>query len=212
MSFVSPPQQPDPHGSFSTENAPEVVVRADKYYVCSSCGTLVEIPAEVAGQLVIAVNPKPSAAASTTKPPLPSQPASSVSHKHAAGATPPASTTTQATPRPRADRSSNAQQPNPRPARPSRPKRPTPVSYVGKTIDGLVVPSAEQLDRALKWVAFHLRVLDRQGEELKRLKQKLKKRQPQKQCAPATPTLQAPTQTNLHTAPQSDSKRERGPP
>ena len=212
MSFVSPPQQPDPHGSFSTENAPEVVVRADKYYVCSSCGTLVEIPAEVAGQLVIAVNPKPSAGASTTKPPLPSPPASSVSFQHAAGATPPASPTTQATPKPCADRSPTARQPSPRPARPGRPKQPKSVSFVGQTIDGLVVPSGQQLDHALKWVAFHLRVLDRQGEELQRLKQQLKKRQPQEQCAPATPTPQTPTDTNVPMSPESDNTHERGPP
>ncbi|MFN3151710.1 hypothetical protein [Bremerella sp.] len=209
MSFVSPPQQPDPHGSFSPENAPEVVVRADKYYVCSSCGTLVEIPAEVAGQLVIAVNPKPSAGASPTKPRLPGPPASSVSPQHAAGATPPASPTTQAKPKPHADRSPTARQSTPRPGRPKQLKS---VSFVGQTIDGLVVPSGQQLDRALKWVAFHLRVLDRQGEELQRIKQQLKKRQPQKQCAPATPTPQTPTHTNVHTAPQSDTKRERGPP
>lgn len=119
---------------------PQVVVRADKYYVCSSCGTLVEIPAEVVGQLVLA--------ASETEE------------------VPPTVVSPQPEPKPK------------EPPRPKRPKQPTTVSFVGETIDGLRVPSAKELDRALNWVSFHLRVLDQQGSELKRLEKLLKQRAP----------------------------------
>ncbi|MFN3152191.1 hypothetical protein [Bremerella sp.] len=135
------------------EAAPQVVVRADKYFVCSACGVLVEIPPEVVGQLVLAAPPAPQDAkvkeASPRKEPVTAT-ASPMPGKPVA---------TQVAP--------------PRPRRPQRPKRP---AFVGEKIDGLQVPSGQQLDRALKWVSFHLRVLDRQNSEINRLKKLLKQR------------------------------------
>ncbi|QDU75774.1 hypothetical protein Pan97_28160 [Bremerella volcania] len=130
------------NGALSRERKPQVVVRAGKTYVCSSCGTLVEIPADVVGQLVIAVDPSQSD--ETVEP-------SPVSEKPS-----------RATPIAKAP---------PRPKRPQPPKR---VSFTGETIDGLRVPSSQQLDRAFSWVTFHLKVLDRQGSEIKRLKNLLR--------------------------------------
>ena len=131
---------------------PQVVVRADKYYLCSACGTLVEIPPEVVGQLVLV-------AGETTEAPT-------------AAETPCVETS----PSPKLQAQS--------PPRPKRPKQPARVSFVGETIDGLRVPSAKQLDRALNWVSFHLRVLDRQGSELKRLEKKVKQRAPSEVPSP----------------------------
>ncbi|QDU74347.1 hypothetical protein Pan97_13540 [Bremerella volcania] len=140
---MSSNHRPEQNGALSRERKPQVVVRAGKTYVCSSCGTLVEIPADVVGQLVIAVDPSQSD--ETVEP-------SPVSEK-------PSRTTPIA-------------KAPPRPKRPQPPKR---VSFTGETIDGLRVPSAKQLDRAFSWVTFHLKVLDRQGSEIKRLKNLLSK-------------------------------------
>ncbi|MEW4561319.1 hypothetical protein AB1K70_02265 [Bremerella sp. JC770] len=168
MSPARPTPDPvPPDGGLSAESTPQVVVRAGKTYVCSSCGTLVEIPAEVVGQLVIAVESSPSAEDSEAVP--------TASTPNQTVASPPIGITTPAATQPAKGKKSL-------PARPRRPKRPEPVAFVGQTLDGLCVPSARQLDRALMWVSFHLKVLDRQGSErqylLKRLKQRSKTRVP----------------------------------
>lgn len=68
-----------------------------------------------------------------------------------------------------------------------KPKLPLPrKTFVGKVIDGLRVPSGVQLDRALAWVAFHLKVLDRQGAEKKRLQKLGRNYQQRQRCAPST--------------------------
>ncbi|WDI43116.1 hypothetical protein [Bremerella sp. P1] len=144
-------QQPEKSGSRSQENVPQVVVRAGKTFLCSSCGTLVEVPADVVGQLVVAVGHSPQDS---------SEGAPVVQQERAVDDTPERSTGQKS-----------------RPARPARPKQPTRDSFTGQTIDGLRVPSSQELDRALAWVSFHLKVLDRQGSEIKRLK-KLLKQQP----------------------------------
>ncbi|QDU78146.1 hypothetical protein Pan97_52280 [Bremerella volcania] len=148
----STPAQTDRRGSLSPESGPQVVVRAGKTFVCSACGTLVEVPADVVGQLVLAVDPSPQDEPVETEP---------------EGRVPAKAKTRPSRPK------------KIRPARPSRPKRPEQperVSLVGEIIDGLRVPSGKQLDRALAWVSFHLKVLDRQGSELKRLQKLLKQR------------------------------------
>lgn len=169
---VSAHAQPDSSGSFSPENAPQVVVRAGKTFICSSCGTLVEVPPEVVGQLVLVANPSKPERECSTKP-------------------------VEAKPAPKA-------------ARPAQPKRPKRESFVGQMIDGLRVPSAEQLDRAFAWVSFHLRLLDRQGAEVKRLEQLVEIKSsvpepPPPQCAedPCEPTGKTPA---------SGPAKERGPP
>ena len=227
--------QPDPRGSFSTENAPQVVVRAGKTFVCSACGTLVEIPAEVVGQLVLAVNPSPQPSPdSPSGSPPDNKPAPKEASQPTASTSPDSSAV--ASDRPACSRTYDAPQAQQtlRAPRPRRPKQPFRESFVGQTIDGLTVPSAGELDRALKWVSFHLRVLDRQGSEIKRLKKLLKQRptipvprpSPHGLASdagarePVSPTDGAPkghAQADLGVAPQQEeaargSAKERGPP
>jgi len=211
----STPDDPvTPDGGLSVESTPQVVVRAGKTYICSSCGTLVEIPADVVGQLVIVVEAAPPAEVSEAVPTAstPTQPK----------APPTIGITMQAATRPAKSKKST-------PARPRRPKRPEPVAFVGQTIDGLCVPAARQLDRALAWVSFHMKVLDRQQCELqylqKRLKQRSKTRVPcprprghAKADAEPDKPRQRDAQKSNHTqdddgrAPASDSTNQRGPP
>ncbi|PQO25720.1 hypothetical protein C5Y96_23190 [Blastopirellula marina] len=51
--------QHESNRAFSLENAPAVIVRARKTFVCSSCGTLVKIPAEAVGHLAYAFDSSP---------------------------------------------------------------------------------------------------------------------------------------------------------
>ena len=60
-------ETPDKSSLNSQEHAPQVIVRAGKTYVCSSCGTLVEIPAEFVGQMVtVKAEPPPTEPSSET--------------------------------------------------------------------------------------------------------------------------------------------------
>ena len=184
-------RQPELQGAFSNKHAPQVVVRAGKTFVCSACGTLVEIPKEVVGQLVLAAAPASSEEQSrgeTTE--VAPSPTDSSQHQ------PPINKTTgvpcsrprghakEVTPKESARSAPGAKQSHahadvgmaPVSTRPKRPRSPARECFVGQTIDGLTVPSAHQLDRALAWVSFHLRVLDRQGSETQRLRKLLKQR------------------------------------
>ncbi|WP_144975844.1 hypothetical protein [Bremerella volcania] len=218
MSYANAPQ-PEPHGSFSQENAPQVVVRAGKTFVCSACGTLVEVPADVVGQLVIAVGPSPQDTTggesfAREEEPIPKNPA----HR-------------KPQPQPVLTREPRSSSQEPLPDRPKSLKRPQADAFTSQIIDGLRVPSANQLDRALAWVTFHLKVLDRQGSELKRL-QKLLKQQPaprprphqhakwegvhqQGDCASHTLPAHAHEDVSMRPAQRpngSNPAKERGPP
>ena len=173
--FPTQPNPVTPGGGFSAENAPQVVVRAGKTFVCSACGTLVEIPPEIVGQLVLAVEPS-----SQETPAAKSAIRDDVSQEAPREVTPAAvvtpSRTTTASGTRSEDHPRRSMSGRSLPARPKRPQRPAPVSLAGEVIDGLRVPSGDQLDRALAWVSFHLRVLDRQGSEIERLQKLLKDR------------------------------------
>ena len=145
-------------------NAPQVVVRAGKTFVCSSCGTLVEIPAEVVGQLVLAAAPASQDKPGSESPPEENKPPANEPERHARQTQP---VLTQQPSRQTVSAKLRTQ-------RPKRPQRPQPERFTGTMIDGLRVPSGQQLDRALKWVSFHLRVLDCQSGEIKRLQTLLK--------------------------------------
>ncbi|WDI41362.1 hypothetical protein [Bremerella sp. P1] len=153
--------QPDQRGTRSTERKPQVVVRAGKTFLCSSCGTLVEVPADVVGQLVVAVDSSPQEA--PAEPSVADEQPPQVEPDPTV--TPAKSSSCKDSPRP-------SHAPKHRPQRPSAPKK---SHLIGEMIDGLKVPSAKQLDRALAWVSFHLKVLDRQGTEKNRLRKLLKK-------------------------------------
>ncbi|MFN3153677.1 hypothetical protein [Bremerella sp.] len=198
----------------------QVVVRAGKYFACSSCGVMVELPEEVVGQLVLALNP------SSQEPPK----LETVEQQESASVEAAATVPTQAA------RPSNAVAVQPaspassvRPQRPPRPRRPrTPAreSFAGQIIDGLRVPTGGQLDRALAWVSFHLRVLDRQSGELNRLQKLLKQQRvagpqprgdakedmPQEPVHSARGTQPQHAQADLGVAPNRDIQTQRGPP
>ncbi|MFN3149236.1 hypothetical protein [Bremerella sp.] len=219
---------PEKHGASARDCQAQVVVRADKYFLCSSCGTLVEIPAEVVGQLVLANHPslpsEPAAGASDCQEATPREPSQAQPVPSPAVQLPKQtnSVAVQASPsstRPRRDR----------PPRPKRPQPPRRESLLGQTIDGLTVPSGEQLDRALAWVSFHLRVLDRQNSEITRLTKLLKERptteipcssilgnekedtQQASDVCGGDPLLKQ-AQADLGVAPDVDQENERGPP
>ncbi|MFN3153206.1 hypothetical protein [Bremerella sp.] len=208
-------QHRQPESSGATE--PQVVVRAGKYYVCSACGTMVELPDEVVGQLVLAAAPTQEPAAQKS-PAAASQASDRPSAK--VDRRTPATTTT---PPVKSTLRSGA------PLRPRRPQAPRRESFVNMTIDGLRVPSAQQLDRALAWVSFHLRVLDRQGSEIKRLKKLLKEQSTDQVPRPSplgrektdcVPESHAPgdhqpprhAHEDVSMAPKLRNKTERGPP
>ncbi|MEW4561905.1 hypothetical protein AB1K70_05225 [Bremerella sp. JC770] len=196
--------QPGPSGTLSNERAPQVIVRAGKYFVCSSCGVMVEVPADVVGQMVI-VAEHPASEATDDEPAgskASAQPSSSpqvvVSNKE---------------------------------ARLDYPKRSTVADIAFEKIDGLHVPTNGQLDRALAWVAFHLKVLDRQGSERARLKKLLNKharkatscstrRVPGKQHEGQPshlnkghhPQSDPPRPATKPNSPVSQNPKERGPP
>ncbi|WDI43681.1 hypothetical protein [Bremerella sp. P1] len=207
--------RPDPSRSFSQENAPQVIVRAGKTFVCSACGTMVEIPADVVGQLVLATSHPPQdepatrEASNPAESPQPSPTLHTERNQDVAVVTSPRS----------------AEQ-NPRPKRPQQPKR---TSFVGETIDGLRVPASQELDRALAWGSFHLKMLDRQGSEIKRLQKLLKQRSSGRTSCPRPPApvkeiiveeacdlipgaTQEHAQADLGVAPVWDTEKERGPP
>ncbi|MEW4565748.1 hypothetical protein AB1K70_24720 [Bremerella sp. JC770] len=196
--------QTAPGGTLSTESKPQVVVRAGKYFICTACRTLVEVPPDVVGQLVTTAHTEPTAPVAPAAP----------------------------------------EEPRPQPTAPedSRPKVLTPAPSSGKTspraprqkkrfrgeiIDGLRVPSSRQLDRALGWVTFQLKVLDRQGSELHHLQKRHQKRVSQQVPSPrprghAEAEHNAPTTSNKESvrhahedvsmAPKQDPPQDRGPP
>ncbi|MFN3149061.1 hypothetical protein [Bremerella sp.] len=175
-------------------SAPQVVVRAGKTFVCSSCGTLVEIPAEVVGQLVLAAAPASQDMPGGESPPEVKEPPAKEPERHAHQAQP---VLTQQPSRQTASAKL-------RPQRPKRPQRPQPELFTGTMIDGLRVPSGQQLDRALKWVSFHLRVLDRQSGEIKRLQTLLK--QPPSIRVPRPSSFGRASETQSPTRPERSSQ------
>ena len=208
-------EPPDSGSENSPGRKPQVVVRAGKTFLCSSCGTLVEVPPEVVGQLVIAVEPT-TQQEPNQQPPAQEQPPQTQRPQKQSPQTP----------RPKKTHAQKQHSPQRPPPRPKRPRQPQRESFVGQTIDGLQVPSAQQLDRALKWVSFHLRVLDRQGSEINRLR-KLLKTQPVPRPSPLERAHEVPVrssdelESNEHSqhahedvsmAPGSRAAKERGPP
>ncbi|QDU73781.1 hypothetical protein Pan97_07810 [Bremerella volcania] len=202
--------QLEQRGKLSNESKPQVVVRAGKYFVCSACGTMVEVPADVVGQLVIAVDPAAQEEEVDTSPPQnQSRTEKPTPNKPVPTSTPSPSTARQTS----------------QPPRPKQPRHHSHQGFTSKIIDGLAVPSAGQLDRAMAWVSFHLKVLDRQGSEIKRLK-KLLKQHPTSRVPCPSPRGHAHAETkqeragcmrheiqkDVSMAPTTDHVKERGPP
>ncbi|QDU73637.1 hypothetical protein Pan97_06350 [Bremerella volcania] len=182
----SSPAQPKTSDQRSTERRSQVVVRAGRHYVCSACGTWVEIPADVVGQWVIAVDssPQPDQPSQGDPPQEDAEKEGASVDKPQVPANTPRWASSWVSPNGGGGRATSAScfapiTQRPKPARPRRPKTPLRDSYTGQTIDGLIVPAAAKLDRALSWVTFHLTVLDRQGTEFNRLRKLLKKQRGQ---------------------------------
>ncbi|MEW4563370.1 hypothetical protein AB1K70_12640 [Bremerella sp. JC770] len=135
--------QPTSREACSSEHAARVIVRAEKYFLCTACGTLVEIPADVVGQVVTTIARSPSEKPAASAEPLEEQASSSEVKRSE----------------------------SPQPKRCRQPKQAQPA---GEVIDGLRVPSSRELDRAVAWGSFRLKVLDRQGSEVHRLRRLLK--------------------------------------
>lgn len=212
--------QPDSSGSFSQEIAPRIVVRAGKHCVCTACGTLVELPEDVTGQWVWVAAETSSAEPASEEPKPENSAAKSNPFKlHATELSGHA-----ATGRANASRRSSSRNEawgtpsrplasphSPSPSRPQRPKSPRRNTFVGSIIDGLRVPSGAELDRALAWVSFHLKVLDRQGEEIQRLKKQLKLRRTPSQHD-AQQTLECHAHTDAGMSPATAKPKGRAPP
>ena len=180
-------KRPKPIGASSHENAPQVVVRAGKHYVCSACGTWVEIPADVVGQLVYVASPAndaPPSGMSKDTPEVPSQ----VHPEKPPEATPPVVPTppAKASPTPNTQNTSNSGAAAETPSRQPTSQTPPRKRAFPRTFDGLQVPSGRRLDHAFAWVRFQLQVLDRQDSEIKQLRKLLRQRRRQFRRAPAT--------------------------
>lgn len=180
------PTPATPGGASSSGNAPQVVVRAGKTFICTACGTLVEVPADIVEQFVLV---PPEEAKSPSRPQPPAEEPTTAEAPPEATLSPEYSETTGANGSATiAERSAtitdNPAQARSRPRRPRRPNAPDRTHLTGQTIDGLVVPSAAKLDRAFSWVSYQFMVLDRKNSEFERLKKLLKKHAPKKSRAP----------------------------
>ncbi|MEW4561055.1 hypothetical protein AB1K70_00925 [Bremerella sp. JC770] len=181
---------PEPGSKSATTPQPQVIVRAGKYFICTACRTLVEVPPDVVGQVVgIAAH-----ALEEVATPSAAKQSSTVSEKPAAEAPP-----------------------KRKPPKP--PQRTKPACLAGQAIDGLRVPSGKQLGLAIGWVSFHLKVLDRQGSEFDRLRKPRKKRRVQPVSMSHSPaqaagaTARPPTgHAHAPVDPASDASRPEPPP
>ncbi len=207
----------------STHDPPQVVVRAGKTYLCSSCGTLIEVPADVVGQYVLvpasaeAAENGNAAKGNAEKRPSPRQATPSSSRSSSTTSGPSTSNKTQAT-----TSQDNAKR-LPLPSRPKRPRRP---SFAHQKIDGLHVPSSGEMDRAFHWVSYQLKVLDRKESEIRRLRKLLKPsvKEPTPRRRPVRPPREVPVKQpekhvheDVDMAPQSQAPgsthaHERAPP
>jgi len=200
MSSPNAPHNPVP---------PQVVVRAGKTFVCSACGTLVEIPEEYVGRLVVPPQARPDQPphadarpeeASTTVDPTSCASTDRTKHEVASSNQPPRSKTSTRATRVRRIR----------PADPSR-----------ERIDGLIVPTPRELHRVLAWIEYRLHRL----EVLKQLEKQFtspsppgaptrRPRRPRKRVPLRQPitTLEKHAHADVGMAPSAHSKKERGPP
>ncbi len=210
---------PDQDGAISHENQPQVVVRGGKTYVCSACGTLVEIPAEFVNQFDLvdqAASPREDAAKERTPQP---PPASHSAPAEVRGK--------QCSTRKVEHGSAHCANSNKAQSRPRSACRPPRKIFADTIIDGLRVPSAQKLDRAFAWVSFQLKVVDRQDSEIRRLKKLLRqkpvsrpgpRRQAKAREAPpgATATVARPSPSHagedIPTAPDKKTPKGREPP
>ncbi len=202
-----PPAQPEAE---SPDGTPQVVVRAGKTYICSACGTLVEIPAEFVEQFVLVPpqrqqNKRP-AAASPTAQDTPKQPPAPTSSDAAAGRGEVSDGMASCGASGRRATSTTAASSGAQPTRPTHPKRPPRPSFAGQLIDGLRVPQPKQLDRAFAWVTHHLTVLDRKDSELQQLAKLLKQ---QKKNQVPCPRPRRPV-IKITTPPKSEGKDHPG--
>jgi len=200
------PNPVPPGGGLSKQSPPQVVVRAGKVYACAACGTLVEIPADVVGQLVGAVEPSedPSSAC-LSKEEEPSSPEEV--HDVATVATESPS---------RSSRSSAVSS-----ARSNRAERTPPQALGRERIDGLIVPTTQEMERLLAWIDYrlqqlsHLRQLERQLTPQKAQPVPRRRQRRQTNKVPLRRSMgerRRHAHEDVSMAPSVGQAKERGPP
>ena len=110
--------------------------------------------------------------------------------------------------------------PDSHPPRPNRPQRPRRPGWAGRTIDGLVVPSAKKLDQAFAWVGFQLQTLERLDTAKKQLEKELRRRaasaarrsRSRKVPSPVHSADPAPVRAASDPSADAPNCRKRGPP
>jgi len=176
----------------SGANIPQVVVRAGKTYVCSACGTLVEIPAEFVGQIMMA----PECSEEREPPTNDDAPAEPSPKKPAGGY-----------PSPAKDSPRRSFSPKACPER--------------ERIDGLIVPTTGEMERLLAWIDYRLKRIDalkRLEEQLSRQKTAPMPRRRPHRPAKRVPLRRRAAATRRHAhadvsmAPEFAPAKERGPP
>jgi len=174
-------RQSEASGGRSRERAPQVVVRAGKTFVCSACGTWVQVPDDVVGQwVVVADQSGQTAAVSDETATDPRASSDSVTHPadeaacSSAAVTPAVPAEEDASPYSREDRSQRPCSAKPRKRCAAKRKLPRPAcagSSAEERIDGLRVPTAGELERLLAWIDYRLKRLN----ELQRLEKELER-------------------------------------
>jgi len=189
---MSAPNAPSNSILPSGDNTPQVVVRAGKTYVCSACGTLVEIPAEFVGQIMMA----PECSEERELPNNEHAPAELSPKKPAGGYASLAK-----------DSPRRSLSPKDRPAR--------------ERIDGLIVPTTAEMERLLNWIDYRLKRLSglKQWEQqLTRQKTARMPRRHPRRPAKRVPlrrpigTLHKHAHEDVSMAPEFAPAKERGPP
>ena len=180
----------------STHDPPQVVVRAGKTYLCSACGTLIEIPADVVGQYVLVPASTETADQGTADEEAACKEAAEKRppERQATGGRSTSPSTTSGNRTGTKSQATISQETEKRLPRPDRPKRPRRPRFAHQQIDGLRVPSSGELDRAFHWVSYQLKVLDRNESEIRRLKKLLKQsaQAPTPRRRPVRPVREVP--------------------
>jgi len=202
MSSQHTPHNPvSPGGGRATASPPQVVVRAGKTYACTACGTLVEIPAEVVGQLV-AVPEKTARKEITERSPEREQPASEMCASAESSE----------------ERRSTQ---NVRRCQPTRRIQPAQVLPERERIDGLIVPTAQEMERLLGWIEYRLQRLKFLQQLEKQLTRQSSEQVPVRRLG--RPTKRVPTRprnglrrrhahADVSMAPETNEAHQRGPP
>jgi len=196
MSTTNPPHNPVTPGG---EISPQVVVRAGKTWVCSACGVLIELPADVVGQMVVLPDPsEPSARPSPT--PHEQSPENEPLQNDAGP-----------------DQETASPSPGTNRAGMRRPKRLPSAGLPRERIDGLIVPTTEELQRLLSWIDYRLKRLNTLRQFEKQSTKPWSSRSPRREANKVPmrkpwPVKRRHAHADVGMAPSSSHTNQRGPP